>query len=231
MWGQQGKLIPARSFALTIVIGFRDGRHELSPLCPGACGARPRLVGDSIRLRRGHLRGHRHKARPARACRFRDGPARDPGKSPRAGCLGHHHQTFKSGHDVRRASRTPLIAPGRKLVEGFVLTRLSSPFYGEVDRRKAARRRGAAPAASCLRQAPPPPGAPRRPLRPLLRQGYGGPTSPQGGEERESCFPRTCSGVWRRFRKRLSRTPARGRGNGESGESGERATPRPLSGG
>ena len=121
---------------------------------------------------------------------FETGPARDPGKSPRAGCPGHHHQTFKSGHDVRRASRTPLIAPGRKLVEGFVLTRLSSPFYGEVDRRKAARRRGAAPAASCLRQAPPPPGAPRRPLRPLLRQGYGGPTSPQGGEEEhQAAFP------------------------------------------
>ncbi len=34
-------------------------------------------------------------------------------------------------------------------VEGFVLTRLSSPFHGEVDRRKAARRRGAASAALC----------------------------------------------------------------------------------
>ena len=43
---------------------------------------------------------------------FETGPARDPGKSPRAGCPGHHHQTFKSGHDVRRASRTPLISPG-----------------------------------------------------------------------------------------------------------------------
>ena len=91
-----GKLIPAGSSAPILADGFRDGRHELSHLCPGACGARPRLVGDSIRLRRGHLRGHRQKARPARACRFRDGPARDPGKSPRAGCLGHHHQTFKS---------------------------------------------------------------------------------------------------------------------------------------
>ena len=78
-WGRGRKLIPALSFALTIVIGFRDGRHELSPLCPGACGARPRLVGDSIRLRRGHLRGHRHKARPARACRFRDGARKGPG--------------------------------------------------------------------------------------------------------------------------------------------------------
>ena len=119
---------------------------------------------------------------------FETGPARDPGKSPRAGCPGHHHQTFKSGHDVHRASRTPLISPGRKLVEGFVLTRLSSPFYGEVDRRKAARRRGAAPAASCLRQAPPPPGAPRRPLRPLLRQGYGGPTSPWNGKKERAAF-------------------------------------------
>ena len=88
--------------------GFRDGRHELSPLCPGACGARPRLVGDSIRLRRGHLRGHRQKARPARACRFRDGPARDPGKSPRAGCLGHHHQSFKSGHAMSAVHPAPL---------------------------------------------------------------------------------------------------------------------------
>ena len=88
--------------------GFRDGRHELSPLCPGACGARPRLVGDSIRLRRGHLRGHRQKARPARACRFRDGPARDPGKSPRAGCLGHHHQSFKSGHTMSAVHPAPL---------------------------------------------------------------------------------------------------------------------------
>ena len=97
-------------------------------MCPGACGARPRLVGDSIRLRRGHLRGHRQKARPARACRFRDGPARDPGKSTRAGCPGHHHQTFKSGHDVRRASRTPLIAPGRKPVEGFSLSQTTHAF-------------------------------------------------------------------------------------------------------
>ena len=94
--GPGRKLIPAGSTARMLADGFRDGRHELSPLCPGACGARPRLVGDSIRLRRGHLRGHRQKARPERACRFRDGPARDPGKSPRAGCLGHHHQTFKS---------------------------------------------------------------------------------------------------------------------------------------
>ena len=170
------KLIPARSSAPILADGFRDGRHELSHLCPGACGARPRLVGDSIRLRRGHLRGHRQKARPARACRFRDGPARDPGKSPRAGCLGHHHQHFKFGHDVRRASRTPLIAPGRKLVEGFVLTRLSSPFHGEVDRRQAARRRGAASAAVCLRQAPPSPGAhapaPSTPPSPRLRRAH-----------------------------------------------------------
>ena len=84
---------------------------------------------------------------------FETGPARDPGKSPRAGCPGHHHQTFKSGHDVRRASRTPLIAPGRKLVEDFVL---------------------------------------------------GGITT--------HCFPRIYSGVWRRFRYGLSRTPARGPG-------------------
>ena len=164
MWGRVGKLIPVRSTARKIVSGFRDGRHELSPLCPGACGARPRLVGDSIRLRRGHLRGHRQKARPARACRFRDGPARDPGKSPRAGCLGHHHQSFKFGHDVRRASRTPLISPGRKPVEGFVL--FPPHFMG---RWIAARRRdGGAPrqrrcvsdTLHCL------PALTRRPLRP-----------------------------------------------------------------
>ena len=106
---------------------------------------------------------------------FETGPARDPGKSPRAGCPGHHHQTFKSGHDVRRASRTPLISPERKLVEGFVLTRLSSPFYGEVDRRKAARRRGAASAAMCQRQAPPPPALRASPFDPRLTPR---PTSP-----------------------------------------------------
>ena len=114
------------------------------------------------------------------------------------------------GHDVRRASRTPLISPGRKLVEGFVLTRLSSPFYGEVDRRKAARRRGAAPAASCLRQAPPPPGAPRRPLRPAANAAAHFPM--KWGRKRVWRFPRIYSGVWRRFRRRLSQAPAQGRG-------------------
>ena len=119
---------------------------------------------------------------------FETGPARDPGKSPRAGCLGHHHQSFKFGHDVRRASRTPLISPGRKPVEGFVL--FPPHFMG---RWIAARRRdGGAPrqrrcvsdTLHCL------PALTRRPLRPLLRQGYGGPTSPHCGEERErGAFP------------------------------------------
>ena len=36
---------------------------------------------------------------------FETGPARDPGKSPRAGCLGHHHQSFKS--DTRCPPRIP----------------------------------------------------------------------------------------------------------------------------
>ncbi len=152
------KFIPVRSSAPILADGFRDGRHELSPLCPGACGARPRLVGDSIRLRRGHLRGHRQKARPERACRFRDGPARDPGKSPRAGCLGHHHQTFKSD-TMSAVHPAPLSYLQGSARGGFCAVQVSSPFHGEVDRRKAARRRGAASAAKCLRHAPLPPGA------------------------------------------------------------------------
>jgi len=94
--------------------------------------------------------------------------------------------------DVRRASRTPLIAPGfcPWRVSCWVLF-LPIPWGGGP----AKRGRGAASAALCQRQAPPPPGAPRRPLRPLLRQGYGGPTSPCNGEENARSFPRTCSGV------------------------------------
>ncbi len=100
------------------------------------------------------------------------------------------------GHDVRRASRTPLIAPGRKPVEGFVLTRLSSPFHGEVDRRQAARRRGAASAAKCLRHAPLPPGAhapaPSTPPSPRLWRAHF-PTL--WGRKRECRFPRIYSGA------------------------------------
>ena len=67
---------------------------------------------------------------------FETGPARDPGKSPRAGCLGHHHQTFKSGHDVRRASRTPLIALGAQRRGGFRVS--SSPNTHDFSRTRAA---------------------------------------------------------------------------------------------
>ncbi len=107
--------------------------------------------------------------------------------------------------DVRRASRTPLIAPGAQRRGGF--RAVSSPFHGEVDRRPAARRRGAASAALCQRQAPPPPGASRRPLRPAANAAAHFPT--QWGRKREWRFPRIYSGVWRRFRCRLSRAPAR----------------------
>ena len=57
----------------------------------------------------------------------------------------------------------------------------------------------------------------RRPLRPLLRQGYGGPTSPRSGEEREWRFPRIHSGVRRRSGSRLNRGPARRPGEVERG--------------
>ena len=182
------KLIPARSTARKIVSGFRDGRHELSPLCPGACGARPRLVGDSIRLRRGHLRGHRQKARPARACRFRDGPARDPGKSPRAGCLGHHHQHFKSD-TMSAVHPAPLsylqgASPWRVLCCFLPISwGGGSPPGGETEGRRVS-------GVMLMPSSTASPALTRRPLRPLLRQGYGGPTSPHGGEERErGAFP------------------------------------------
>jgi len=84
--------------------GFRDGRHELSQLCPGTCGACPRDGCDNPKLRQG--------VRPGRGA-LNDRPhlpgalesgARASGKSPRAGCRGHHgHRRPPTGHPgVRR---------------------------------------------------------------------------------------------------------------------------------
>jgi|GEM_PF-1986380 len=80
-------------------LGFRDGRHELSHLCPEASGACPRLGCDSPKLRQG--------VRPGRGA-LNDRPhlpdalesvARASGKSPRTGCRGHHgHRRRPPGH-------------------------------------------------------------------------------------------------------------------------------------
>ena len=71
-------------------LGFRDGRHELSHLCPEASGACPRLGCDTPKLRQG--------VRPGRGA-LNDRPHlpvvletgwRQPGKTPRTGCRRCH---------------------------------------------------------------------------------------------------------------------------------------------
>ncbi len=68
-------------------LGFRDGRHELSHLCPGTCGACPHIGDDIPKFRQG--------VRPGRGA-LNDRPHlpdalesgwRQPGKTPCAGCL------------------------------------------------------------------------------------------------------------------------------------------------
>ena len=73
---------------------------------------------------------------------FETGPARDPGKSPRAGCLGHHHQTFKSDTMSAVHPAHPLIAPGHKLVEDFVLGAFPPHSMGRGTREAGEGRRG-----------------------------------------------------------------------------------------
>jgi hypothetical protein len=84
--------------------GFRGGRHELSHLCPETSGACPRVGCDSPKLRQG--------VRPGRGA-LNDRPHlpdalesgwRQPGKTPRTGCRGHHgHRRPSPGHPgVRR---------------------------------------------------------------------------------------------------------------------------------
>ena len=71
-------------------LGFRDGRHELSHLCPETSGACPRIGDDIPKLRQG--------VRPGRGA-LNDRPhlpgalesvARASGKSPRTGCRRCH---------------------------------------------------------------------------------------------------------------------------------------------
>jgi len=71
-------------------LGFRDGRHELSHLCPEASGACPRVGCDTPKLRQG--------VRPGRGA-LNDRPHlpdalesgwRQPGKTPRTGCRRCH---------------------------------------------------------------------------------------------------------------------------------------------
>ena len=126
--GDSEDVIRPLPFARILADGFRDGRHELSPLCPGTCGACPRCGGDIRQHRQDHRQG-----RPAltpdrvRPSGFGTGPARAPGKSPRAGCPG-HHLTYTSTRRCPAASRTPPIAPGRQPVEGFSLLQTTSAF-------------------------------------------------------------------------------------------------------
>ncbi len=66
--------------------GFRDGRHELSHLCPEASGACPRLGDDSPKLRQGLRTGPGAlNDRPHVPAALETG-WRQPGKTPRAGC-------------------------------------------------------------------------------------------------------------------------------------------------
>ena len=53
--GDKWCLIRPLSFTRTIADGFRDGRHELSPLCPGACGACPRSFREGARKGSGQV--------------------------------------------------------------------------------------------------------------------------------------------------------------------------------
>ena len=72
-------------------------------------------------------------------------------------------------------------------VEGLVL--FPPHFMGRWIAARRPRRRGRRVSGVMLMPSSTAPALTRRPLRPLLRQGYGGPTSPHGGEEREWRFP------------------------------------------
>jgi hypothetical protein len=96
--GEGKRALPEKSRKLILpprppahnALGFRDGRHELSHLCPEASGACPRVGCDIPKLRQG--------VRPGRGA-LNDRPhlpdalesgARASGKSPRTGCWRCH---------------------------------------------------------------------------------------------------------------------------------------------
>ncbi len=105
--------------------GFRDGRHELSHLCPETSGACPRLGSDIPMLRQG--------VRPGRGA-LNDRPHlpdalesgwRQPGKTPQAGCRGHH------GHR-RPATRTPRCPPASRFLPPPPQSRAEPQVRAEV---------------------------------------------------------------------------------------------------
>ena len=96
--GEGKRALPEKSRKLILpprppahnALGFRDGRHELSHLCPEASGACPRVGCDTPKLRQG--------VRPGRGA-LNDRPHlpdalesgwRQPGKTPRTGCRRCH---------------------------------------------------------------------------------------------------------------------------------------------
>ena len=90
-------------------LGFRDGRHELSHLCPETSGACPRLGSDIPMLRQGVRPGRGAlDDRPHLPDALESG-ARASGKTPQAGCRGHH------GHR-RPAARTPRCPPASRFL-------------------------------------------------------------------------------------------------------------------
>ncbi len=109
-WGGNfHKTYPRPSIPSDNALGFRDGRHGPCHLCPETSGACPRLGDDIPMLRQG--------VRPGRGA-LNDRPHlpgalesgwRQPGKTPQAGCRGHH------GHR-RPATRTPRCPPASRFL-------------------------------------------------------------------------------------------------------------------
>ena len=111
------KLIRTPSTASDNALGFRDGRRELSHLCPETSGACPRVGCDIPKLRQG--------VRPGRGA-LNDRPhlpdalesgARASGKSPRTGCWRCHVFQIKPVDGIGRHP-VPLSSLRRESVRG-----------------------------------------------------------------------------------------------------------------
>jgi len=125
-------------------LGFRDGRHELSHLCPETSGACPRLGSDIPKLRQGVRPGRGALTdRPHLPDALESG-ARASGKSPRTGCRGHHgHRRPPTGHPGVRRHPVPShpSAPWRAETDWRARYRETCPCYGDWPTRRLAAHR------------------------------------------------------------------------------------------
>ena len=114
------------------------------------------------------------------------------------------------GHDVRRASRTPSHRSRAQARGGFCADTPFLPIPWGGGSPQGGETEGCCISGDVSATGSTAPGASRQPLRPAANAAAHFPM--KWGRKRVWRFPRIYSGVWRRFRRRLSQAPAQGRG-------------------